>query len=188
MASDPERRRPAAPPSSEEANGRTPPRSPHAAPPSPRTVRRTPPRTRGNAPGRPRASTATQRRRARHSMDPDSPPARPSNPAKTPPIPDGGTPRPVIFSAMSPSSARAPEARRPPCAGLRKPPRDRSMPDPAAPDGNPRNAKPEPRPKARRDPFPQKMGCTRRGEMHPIFRSGGARQSLSQGIRPSDCF
>ena len=47
-----------------------------------------------------------------------------------------------IFSAMSPSSARAPEARRPPFAGLRKPPRDRSMLNPAAPDCNPRTQNP----------------------------------------------
>ena len=35
-----------------------------------------------------------------------------------------------------------PDARRPPCAGLRKPPRDRSMLNPAAPDCNPRTQNP----------------------------------------------
>ena len=46
------------------------------------------------------------------------------------------------------------------------------MLNPAAPDGNPRNAKPEPRPKAWRGPFPQKMGCTlphdRPADRHPL--------------------
>ena len=47
-----------------------------------------------------------------------------------------------IFSAMMTSAARAPEARRPPCAGLRKPPRDRSMLNRADPDCNPRTQNP----------------------------------------------
>ena len=65
-----------------------------AARPSRRTGRRTP-RPRDSEPGRPRANIAPQRHPAREPREAASPPARPSNSAKTPPPPDGGTPDPV---------------------------------------------------------------------------------------------
>ena len=65
-----------------------------------------------------------------------------------------------IFTAMMTFAARAPDARRPPCAGLRKPPRDRSMLNRAGPDCNPRTQNPS---------DTRKRGATRfhKNGMHP---------------------
>ena len=56
---------------------------------------------------RPRADNAPQRRHARGPKEGASPPPRPSNSAKAPQPPGGGTPHPRVSTVMMPSSARA---------------------------------------------------------------------------------